>query len=140
RCVSLYRYRQLLFPGNGGSDSTDSASSSLRESGCSDSTVLSPVPLRFVPHGSTVFEFYRSSSVLCSKVELTRAFALIPAEAVVLFRWWSDICGDGICMPMKSFVTWSRRGGRVYACPSQGGFRHVFSSRISRGGRGVFLG
>lgn len=49
RCVSLYRYRQLLFPGNGGSDSTDSASFRLRESGGSDSTVLSPALLRFVP-------------------------------------------------------------------------------------------
>ncbi|CAF2112000.1 BnaC08g26480D [Brassica napus] len=48
-----------------------------------------------------VFEIYRFSSVLGSKVELGRAFALIPAEAVVLFWWRSDYCGDGVCMPMK---------------------------------------
>ncbi|CAN7011172.1 unnamed protein product, partial [Brassica rapa subsp. trilocularis] len=48
-----------------------------------------------------VFEFYRSSSVLGSMVESSRAFALIPAEAVVIFRWWSDYCGGGVCMPMK---------------------------------------
>ena len=38
-----------LFPGNGGVHSTDSAGPRLRESGGSDSTVLSPVPLRFDP-------------------------------------------------------------------------------------------
>ncbi|KAH0906811.1 LOW QUALITY PROTEIN: hypothetical protein HID58_038638 [Brassica napus] len=104
RCFSLYRYRQLLFPGNGGFDSTDSAGFRLRKSGGSDSTVLSPAPLRF-------------SLVLGSKVELGRTFALTPTEAVVLFRWWSDYCGDGVCMPMKGFVTWSRRGGLVTRVP-----------------------
>ncbi|CDY71042.1 BnaCnng71040D [Brassica napus] len=50
-----------------------------------------------------VFEIYRFSSVLGSKVELGRAFALTPAEAVVLFWWRSDYCGDGVCMPMKGW-------------------------------------
>ncbi|CAN7085757.1 unnamed protein product, partial [Brassica oleracea var. botrytis] len=71
-----------------------------------------------------VFEIYRFSSVLGSKVELGRTFALTPAEAVVLFRWRSDYCGDGVCMPMKGWdfdlrtraplmVFRSRRGGLV---------------------------
>ncbi|CAN6973171.1 unnamed protein product, partial [Brassica oleracea var. botrytis] len=51
--------------------------------------------------GSMVFEIYRFLSVLGSKVELGRAFVLTPAEAVVLFQWRSDYCGDGVCMPMK---------------------------------------
>ncbi|KAF3543909.1 hypothetical protein DY000_02000049 [Brassica cretica] len=74
--------------------------------------------------GSMVFEIYRFSSVLGSKVELGRAFALIPAEAVVLFWWTSDYCGAGVCMPMKGWgfdlrtrtplmVFRSRRGGLV---------------------------
>ncbi|KAH0865095.1 hypothetical protein HID58_082306 [Brassica napus] len=114
RCFSLYRYRQLLFPGNGGSDSTDFAGFRLQESGGSDSTVLLPAPS----------PIYRFSSVLGSKVELGRASALTPAEAVVLFRWRSDYCGDGVCMPMKGWgfdlrtraplmVFRSRRGGLV---------------------------
>ncbi|KAH0940413.1 hypothetical protein HID58_000050, partial [Brassica napus] len=145
-CSSLYHYRQLLFPGNGGSDSTDFAGSRLRESGGSDSTVLSPAPLRFDPnfgsieddcrcsskHGSMVFEFYRSSSVLGSKIELGCAFVLISAEAVVLFRWWSDYCGDGVCMPMNGFVTWSRGGGLVTRVPRREDY-DTCSLRASRG-------
>ena len=69
-----------------------------------------------------MFVFYRSSSVLGSMVESSRAFALIPAEAVVFFRWWSDYCGGGVCMPMKSFVTWSRRGGLVTRVPRREDF------------------
>ncbi|CAG7910492.1 unnamed protein product [Brassica rapa] len=64
-----------------------------------------------------VFEFYRFSSVLGSKVELGRALALTPAKAVVLYRWSSDYCGDGVCMLMKGFVTWSIRGVLVTHVP-----------------------
>ena len=40
--ILLHRYRRLLLPGNGGSDSTGFAGFHLRESGGSYSTVLSP--------------------------------------------------------------------------------------------------
>ena len=36
-------------------------------------------------------------------MELGRAFALTPAEAIVDFRWMSDYCGDGVCMPVKGW-------------------------------------
>ncbi|KAH0883142.1 hypothetical protein HID58_059238, partial [Brassica napus] len=139
RCFSLYRYRQLLFPVNGGSDNTDFAGFRLRESGGSDSTVLSPAPS---PRGSMVFEIYRFSSVLGSKVESGRAFALTPAEAVVFFRWRSDYCDNGVCMPMKGWgfdlrthaplmVFRSRRGGLVTRIPCSKDYDtcHVHASR-----------
>ena len=92
--------------------------------------------------GSMVFEIYRFSSVLGSKVELGRTFALTPTEAVVLFRWRSDYCGDGVCMPMKGWgfdlrtraplmVFRSRRGGLVTRIPCSKDYDtcHVHASR-----------
>ncbi|KAF2569351.1 hypothetical protein F2Q68_00024520 [Brassica cretica] len=92
--------------------------------------------------GSMVFEIYMFSSVLGSKVEPGRAFALTPAEAVVLFRWRSDYCDNGVCMPMKGWgfdlrthaplmVFRSRRGGLVTRIPCSLDYDtcHVHASR-----------